>query len=57
MKPAERNAVIRILELLIASSAAAVKRVPAAFQPPEIKKNLAEASDLLARMKDGEFDK
>lgn len=53
MTPDDKNIVIRILELLLASTEAAIAKVPIAFRPPLIRKNLDEAADLLKRLKAG----
>ena len=53
MTPTELDLIIRILGLLIGASEAAIQRVPAAFRPAGIKKNLDEATELLNRLKAG----
>lgn len=49
----ERNIVIRILELVLGVSEASIKKVPAAFRPPEVRKYLDEAAELMKRLKAG----
>lgn len=55
MNDHERNAVIRVLELLVKASETGFKKIPAGFRPPGIQENLDEAKDLLRRIKAKEF--
>lgn len=57
MTDEERNAIVRILECLLAASHTGFQKIPASFQPPGVKKHLEEASDLMKRVKAGEFRK
>lgn len=55
MSENEKNAVFRVLELVVFVCVATLKKVPSGFIPTGVVKAVSEADDLVKRLKKGEL--